>query len=298
VAPNPGSVRLRCSAAPGSRGCSGRRGGDPTCPLGQRERGPACQTGTYGGAKAGGFSHARASFNKAISVPLPIFLPVRLGTGQVEEHKGPQTIGRAGAFLTPAAAGEELCLQRLPSSPAPLFRRCLPGVRRAGERGRGLAACCGRCILMGFSSLVLGLVRETPPSWGRWMLPGRESERGESYCPPGLGPRRLPPSPRAPCAFAPTSFPPPVPDDARWDGPMPTHRVRPCGRERAGEQAGSQPTASKRKSNRCVQAGCENAFPRCLRGVRNQTQKSLWCSSFFFLMAAVDFTLDFMIYNF
>lgn len=85
----------------------------------------------------------RASFNKAISVLLPIYLPLWLGTRGVEEHKGPQTIGRAGAFLTPMAAGEWALSPAAASlrfgavtasSPAPLFPLCLPGVRQAGER--------------------------------------------------------------------------------------------------------------------------------------------------------------------
>lgn len=69
LAPNPGA------------GWDPRGGTAGTLPAlwGKKERGPVCQTGTYGGARAGGFLQARASFNKAVSVLLPVFLPVRWG---------------------------------------------------------------------------------------------------------------------------------------------------------------------------------------------------------------------------
>lgn len=126
------------------------------------------QTGTYGRARAGGFSHARASFNKAVSVLLPILLPVRLGTGagggaqRTPDNRASGSIphthgGRRMSFVS------SRCLppfrgQSLPSSPAPLFRRCLPGVRQAGERRarQGAGDVLRRVHINGFLQPVAG----------------------------------------------------------------------------------------------------------------------------------------------
>lgn len=156
---SPASICPHCSAVPAPYLPSGAGALWARVPDGHVQQGQGRRLSAFEG-----------SLQQSRVCPAPTISACAVGDRGAEEHKGPQTIGRAGSI--PHTHGGRhtgfvcsRCLppwrgQALPSVlAAPLFPRCLPGVRQAGERrrGRGLATCGGGRILMDFPSLSLGV---------------------------------------------------------------------------------------------------------------------------------------------
>lgn len=111
---SPASVCPHCSAVPAPYLPSGAGALWARVPDGHVRQGRGRRLSAFEG-----------SLQQSRVCPAPTISACAVGDRGVEEHKGPQTIGRAGAFLTPMAAGKR-ALSAAAASLRGGGRRCRP----------------------------------------------------------------------------------------------------------------------------------------------------------------------------